>query len=134
METEMNQALTAETTGKGRQILRKLNGKVAAVGASLMVMAGQAMAALPTTAPPSRGTTAGNYIKLMQDYAYDVFVFIGLAVATVVFFIVAKNTVGAYGEVQDGKGTWGQVGMQFGIGVLLLVFVIFLLTEAATIL
>ena len=33
-----------------------------------------------------------------------------------------------------GKGTWGQVGMQFGVGVLLLVFVVFLLTEAAAIL
>ena len=109
--------------------------KQALVVASLTMLATDVMAqALPTTAPPSRGSTAGNYIKLMQDYAYDIFIFIGLAVATIVFFVVAKNTVGAYGEVQDGKGTWGQVGMQFGVGVLLLVFVVFLLTEAAGIL
>ena len=99
-----------------------------------MLTTGVMAQALPTTAPPSRGSTAGNYIKLMQDYAYDIFLFIGLAVATIVFFVVAKNTVGAYAEVQDGKGTWGQVGMQFGVGVLLLVFVVFLLTEAAGIL
>ena len=36
--------------------------------------------------------------------------------------------------LQDGKGTWGQLGINFGAGVLLLVFIVFLLTEAATIL
>ena len=108
--------------------------KVLAV-ASLVLFTTDVLAqGLPTTAAPSRGTTAGNYIKLMQDYAYDIFIFLGLAIATVAFFAVSKNTIGAYGEVQDGKGTWGQVGMQFGVGVLLLVFVVFLLTEAAGVL
>ena len=102
--------------------------------AGLVISGGQALAQLPTTAPPSRGTTAGNYIQLMQDYAYDIFIFLGLAMATLAFFAVSKNTIGAYGEVQDGKGTWGQLGLNFGAGVLLLVFVVFLLTEAAAIL
>ena len=100
----------------------------------LLLSSGQALAQLPTTAPPSRGTTAGNYIQLMQDYAYDIFIFLGLAIATLAFFVVSKNTIGAYGEVQDGKGTWGQLGVNFGAGVLLLVFVVFLLTEAGNIL
>ena len=102
--------------------------------AGLVISGGQALAQLPTTAPPSRGTTAGNYIQLMQDYAYDIFIFLGLAMATLAFFAVSKNTIGAYGAVQDGKGTWGQLGLNFGAGVLLLVFVVFLLTEAAAIL
>jgi integrating conjugative element membrane protein (TIGR03745 family) len=93
-----------------------------------------AQGALPTTAAPSRGGTSGNYIEMMQNYAYDIFIFLGLALATVAFFAVTKNTIGAYGEVQDGKGSWGQVGMQFGVGVLLLVFVVFLMTEAAGVL
>jgi integrating conjugative element membrane protein (TIGR03745 family) len=89
---------------------------------------------LPTTAPPSRGSTAGDYIGLMQDYAYDIGIFAGLALATLVMIIVVKNTMVAYSEVQDGKGTWGQLGINFGAGVLLMVFVVFLLTEAAEIL
>lgn len=89
---------------------------------------------LPTTAPPSRGSTDGDFIGLMQDYAFDIGVLIGLALATLAMIIVVKNTLGAYSEVQDGKGTWGQLGINFGVGVLLLVFVVFLLTEAATIL
>jgi integrating conjugative element membrane protein (TIGR03745 family) len=114
--------------------LRNFYRKGAAASAAFVLTAGNAMAQLPTTAPPSRGSTAGNYIQLMQDYAYDIFLFIGLAVATLAFFAVSKNVIGAYGEVQDGKGTWGQLGVNFGAGVLLLVFVVFLLTEAATIL
>ena len=98
------------------------------------ISSGNALAALPVTAPPSRGATAGNYIQMMQDYAYDIFLFLGLAVAVLAFLVVSKNTIGAYGEVQDGKGTWGQLGVNFGAGVLLLVFVVFLLTEAADIL
>ena len=89
---------------------------------------------LPTTAPPSRGSTDGDFIGLMQDYAFDIGVFVGLALATLAMIIVVKNTMGAYSEVQDGKGTWGQLGINFGAGVLLLVFIVFLLTEAATIL
>jgi integrating conjugative element membrane protein (TIGR03745 family) len=100
----------------------------------LFISGGQALAALPVTAPPSRGAAAGNYIQMMQDYAYDIFLFLGLAVAVLAFFVVSKNTIGAYGEVQDGKGTWGQLGVNFGAGVLLLVFVVYLLTEAAAIL
>jgi integrating conjugative element membrane protein (TIGR03745 family) len=119
---------------KGRQAFTSLRLKTASAMACVLLMISEAMAELPTTAAPSRGATDGNYIQTMQDYAYDIFIFLGLAVGTIVFFTVAKNTMGAYAEVQDGKGTWGQVGMQFGVGVLLLVFIIFLLSEAAGIL
>ena len=130
---KIEQQLVKDTPeDKGR--LLNLYQKTAVAAAAVFVTSGQALAALPTTAAPSRGTTSGNYIQLMQDYAYDIFLFIGLAVATLAFFAVSKNTIGAYGEVQDGKGTWGQLGVNFGAGVLLLVFVVFLLTEAAAIL
>ena len=130
---KIEQQLAKDTPeDKGR--LLNLYQKTAVAAAAVFVNSGQALAALPTTAAPSRGTTSGNYIQLMQDYAYDIFLFIGLAVATLAFFAVSKNTIGAYGEVQDGKGTWGQLGVNFGAGVLLLVFVVFLLTEAAAIL
>jgi len=100
----------------------------------LCLTGGQVMAALPTTAPPSRGTTAGNIILLLQDYAYDIMLLVGLLLATMAFVMVVRNTVGAYGEIQDGKGTWGQLGMHGIAGALLIVFVVFLLTEAAAIL
>lgn len=93
-----------------------------------------AFAALPTTAPPTRGAPAGNFITLLQNYAFDIAVFGGLAIAVVVFFIVSKNVIQTYSLVPEGRSTMGQVGMQAGVGVLLLVFIIFLLTQAAVIL
>jgi len=127
---------TVENHGTAGGIRRWCAHKKAAAIASMALLSSNVMAqgALPTTAPPSRGGTSGNYIEMMQNYAYDIFIFLGLALATVAFFAVTKNTIGAYGEVQDGKGSWGQVGMQFGVGVLLLVFVVFLMTEAAGVL
>jgi len=122
----------AETDKTGP--LRNMYCKSAAALAAFVLTAGPAMAQLPTTAPPSRGSTAGNYILLMQDYAYDIFIFLGLALATLAFFAVSKHVLVAYGEVLVGTGTWVQLGMNFGAGVLLLVFVVFLLTEAAAIL
>lgn len=113
---------------------RKASAFMAMLSASLFLGAGNAMAQLPTTAPPSRGSTDGDYITLMQDYAFDIFILVGLVMGTLGFIMVVKNTIGAYGEVQDGKGTWGQFGMNAGAGVLLLVFVTFMLTEAAAIL
>ena len=134
MKPETINIQAAEGIPEGTGPLRNLYQKGAAAVAAFVLSAGNAMAQLPTTAAPSRGSTAGNYIQLMQDYAYDIFIFIGLALATLAFFAVSKNVMGAYGEVQDGKGTWGQLGINFGAGVLLLVFVVFLLTEAAAIL
>jgi integrating conjugative element membrane protein (TIGR03745 family) len=127
---------TVENCGTAGGIRRWCAQKKTAVIASMALLSSNVMAqgALPTTAAPSRGGTSGNYIEMMQNYAYDIFIFLGLALATVAFFAVTKNTIGAYGEVQDGKGSWGQVGMQFGVGVLLLVFVVFLMTEAAGVL
>ena len=98
------------------------------------LMSGSAFAALPTTAPPTRGAPAGNFITTLQNYAFDIGIFAGLAVATVLLFIVSKNVIATYSEVSDGRATMGQVGMQAMIGVLLLVFVVFLLTQAATVL
>ena len=93
-----------------------------------------AFAALPTTAPPSRGDGGGNFITLLQNYAFDIAIFGGLAVAAVLFFVVSKNVIGTYSEISDGRATWGALGMQSVVGVLLLVFIIFLMAQAATVL
>ncbi len=99
-----------------------------------ILLVAPAHAQLPTTAPPTRATTDGNYIQLLQNYAYDIFIFGGLAMSVLALFVVVKNTLSAYSEVSTGKGTMGQVAMHAGVGVILLVFIVFLLTEAAAIL
>lgn len=88
---------------------------------------------LPTTAPPSTGAST-NYIDMIQGYALDIFIVAGLLIGTVAFIMVARNVVQVYGEIADGRKSWGDMGSHAIAGVLLLVFVIYMLTEASTIL
>lgn len=96
--------------------------------------AGPALAALPTVSNPSRGDPGDNFIKLMQDYAFDILVVAGLLIGTIAFLRVCANMVGVYGEIHEGKKKWSDMGSHAMAGVLLLVFVVFMLTKAAAVL
>ena len=124
-----------ERTEKNERIKKAPQKLKGATGtAALMTLTQSASAALPTTAPPTRAADDGNFIQLLQNYAYDIGIFAGLGLALVVFFIVIKNTIVAYNDIPNGRSTMGAVAMQAGVGVLLMVFIMFLLTEAADIL
>ena len=92
-----------------------------------------AFAALPTTSDPTNAAADGDYIGLLQGYAFDIGIVIGLIVGTVAFVAVSNQMIGTYTNIGRGRATWGDMGMQAGAGVLLLVFVVYLLTEAAAI-
>lgn len=92
-----------------------------------------AYAGLPATAAPSEAPADGNYIDLLKGYAFDIAIVLGLILGTIAFLVVARNCIAVYAEIGAGKKTWGDMGMHGGMGVLLLVLVIYLLTEASTI-
>lgn len=96
-----------------------------------LLAATNAHAALPDTADPSNAAADGDYIGLMKGYAYDILIVVGLILGTLAFVAVAKNCLATYSEISTGKKTWSDMGMQGMFGVLLLVFVVYLLTEAA---
>jgi integrating conjugative element membrane protein (TIGR03745 family) len=98
------------------------------------LIAGRVNAALPQVSDPSRGVTAGNYIKLFQDYLYDIFLVGGLLVACLALFKVAAGSISVYHEVQEGKKKWGDLGMHLGAGVVLLVIIVALVTQASGVL
>lgn len=94
----------------------------------------RAMAQLPAQADPDSGTVrAGNIIDAVKFYAKDIFIVAGLIIATVVFIIVTTNAISVYKEIRDGRRTWGDLGMHAGAGAVLIVFVVFLLTQAQNI-
>ena len=109
--------------------------KLAAVKTTLATMLffafSSAHAALPDTADPTNAAADGDYIGLLQGYAFDIAIVLGLILGTIAFLAVAKNMIAVYNEIGAGKKTWGDMGMHGGMGVLLLVFVVYLLTEAA---
>ena len=108
----------------------------AATAAGLAAMvAGPAHAGLPNVADPSTGTVAsGDFIGMLQAYGLDIVVLGGLGLSAIALLVVAKNVITKYSMVADGRATWGEVGMHGAVGVVLLVIVIFLATQSATVL
>lgn len=125
---------TVTATVKQRIKRSKARMQQAGIAMSAWMMTAMAQAALPTVAAPTRGTTPGNFLKLIQDYAYDFAIFIGLAIAALALFVVAKNVITTYNDVPNGKATMGGVAVQAGVGVLLIVIIVFLVTEASKVL
>lgn len=105
----------------------------ALVAAAPFLLVARAEAALPTTADPTNAPSDGNYIELLKGYAFDIGIVVGLIVGTIAFLVVANNCIGVYKEIGTGKRTWGDLGSHGAFGVLLLVFVVYLLTEAASV-
>lgn len=111
----------------------KLSALKVAIVTMFYMMMGNAHAALPDIRNPTNAAADGDYIALMQGYAYDILILGGLLIASIAFYSVAGNVIATYKEIGAGKKTWGDMGMQGLFGVLLLVFVVFLTTEASTI-
>lgn len=105
-----------------------------ALAVILQAFAMRAFADLPTEAVPDSGPVRdGNIIDAIKFYAKDIFLVAGLIIATVIFIVVTTNAISVYKEIRDGRRTWGDLGMHAGAGAVLIVFVVFLLTQAQNI-
>lgn len=107
-------------------------GIAALTGSLLWIQS--SFAALPDVSDPTNDVEDGNYIGLIQAYGFDIVAVIVLVLASAGFLTVASNVISSYREVQTGKKTWSDLGAQVVIGCLLLVFIIFLMTEVSGIL
>lgn len=92
-----------------------------------------AFAALPKPDAPSRGTGDG-FLKMLQNYGYDIAVVFGLGIAVVGFSIVAINAIQKFHEVTQKKATWTEFFTVVLVGGGLLIIVIWLVNKASEIL
>lgn len=95
----------------------------------------QALADLPTAVDPSTGAPDGNWLELVKGYIKDGAVIIGLALSTVGFIWVSWTALAKFNEARRSRGDveWGEVGMLTIVGGALLLFITFLLNEAAVV-
>lgn len=105
---------------------------------SLLLTAGTlfsvvARADLPTMEDPSRGKGAG-IIDTLKNYGYDMVILMSLAICAVGFLVVANSCISTYSEIQNGKKQWKDLGAMAGVGAVLLVITIWLLTQAGEVL
>ena len=104
-------------------------------GAWVALAASHALAQLPEVSTPEGiDEDSGDYIAVFQAYALQIVVLGGLIVAVAALFVVAKNLLSKYSEIASGRATWGELGMHAAAGVVLLVIVVFLMTQAAGVL
>lgn len=92
-----------------------------------------ARADLPKMEDPSRGKGSG-IMATLKNYGYDIVILMSLGVCAVGFLAVANSCISTYSEIQNGKKQWKDLGAMAGVGAILLVIVIWLLTQAGEIL
>ncbi|WP_122339476.1 TIGR03745 family integrating conjugative element membrane protein [Pseudomonas caricapapayae] len=112
---------------------RNLSIKALFAVAGIMSSVSPAFADLPTSDAPTRGNGSG-FIETFKNYGYDIGILLGLLLATCAFLVVGHHSIGSYAQVQAGRKTWGDFGATVAVGALILVLVVWLCTQAATIL
>jgi len=93
-----------------------------------------AQAALPTAVQAGQGVAAGDYIAIAQQYFKSGFLFLGLLLGAYGLYTVAGGAIGKFNEFRIGRAELSDVVVYAVVGVVILVILVYLLTEAATIL
>lgn len=93
----------------------------------------EALADLPKMQAPSRGEGTG-IMQTIKNHGYDAVILGGLLLGAFAFMKVAGSLISEFGEVQAGRKKWGDLGMLALVGAILLVVIIWLITEASKIL
>ena len=122
-----------QTTGFTKPSHGRVKRKDWLIAGALMLGTTAAMAALPTVTPPTSGAGTG-FLGQLQGYAQDGVLVVGLIIAAIAFLMVASSTMGAYAELGAGRGSIGGVAMRAGLGVLILILVVWMVTESSTVL
>ncbi len=89
-------------------------------------------AALPTPTAPSTAPAAGDWLALIKGYSKDAGLVIGLLIATVAFLWISWITMSKFNEARAGRAEWGEVGLTAVVAAGVMVFISYLLGEAAT--
>lgn len=99
----------------------------------VLLLPNATMADLPRMEDPSRGK--GNGIMgTIKNYGYDIVILMALGVCALGFLVVANSCIATYSEIQVGRKQWKDLGAMAGVGAVLLVVTIWLLTKATEIL
>lgn len=91
-----------------------------------------ALAGLPTIEAPENDRGKG-LMGAIKGYAADGGIFLGLLIATGAFLVVANAAVSTFNEVQNGKKKWSDFALIVFVGVVMIVVIIWLASEASKI-
>ncbi len=92
-----------------------------------------ALAALPATVAPTGGAAAGNYLETFKQYAKDGGLVIGLILATGALIWIGYHLLQDLHQVRTGRKEMGDLALSTVAGGGVLLLVMFLANEAATV-
>ena len=83
--------------------------------------------------PNAGGAPDGNWLALIRGYIADGATVLGLAIAIVALLWVAYIGIAKFNECRRGRAEWSELGLLGIVAAILLLFLMFLLNQAATI-
>ena len=100
--------------------------------ASFILLPMQAMAAMPTAVDSgaSGAATSGDWLALLTGYVDKGTDLIAWGVAILGFIVLAVVTLLKFNDARKGRAEWNEVGLTAGVGTVILLFMVFLATEA----
>ena len=111
----------------------RFNHKIALLlVAGFVLMPLQVMAAMPTAVDSggSGAATSGDWLALITGYLDKGTDLIAWGVAILGFIVLGVVTLGKFNEARKGRAEWSEVGLTAGVGTVILLFMVFLATEA----
>ncbi len=105
--------------------------KITTLLSAMALLPLQAMAAMPTAV--SKGgyqANSGDWLALLTGYLDSGTDLIAWGVAILGFIVLGVVTLGKFNDARKGKAEWSEVGLTAGVGVVILLFMVFLATEA----
>ncbi|KNA27251.1 integrating conjugative element membrane protein (TIGR03745 family) [Pantoea sp. PA1] len=101
---------------------------------TLTLAAGHARAGLPPVVQPNGGGGGGGTYNTVMAYVKMAALGLGLLVCVGAFLAVAHAVITSFHDVRKGKGTWTEFVLYCVVGIILILVVIYLATQAADIL
>ena len=118
---------------KRQGLYSRFNHKIARLlVAGFVLMPLQVMAAMPTAVDSgsSGAATSGDWLALLTGYLDKGTDLIAWGVAILGFIVLGVVTLGKFNEARKGRAEWSEVGLTAGVGTVILLFMVFLATEA----
>ncbi|MCG5495560.1 TIGR03745 family integrating conjugative element membrane protein [Ectothiorhodospira variabilis] len=106
---------------------------VTVAGIAMMSQAAHALTGnLPSPVDPSSGAVDdGDWISLIRGYIADGAIVLGLALGTIGLLWIAYTAIAKFNECRTGKAEWSELGVLGIVGAVVLLFVMFLIGQAA---
>ncbi|MCU7801181.1 MAG: TIGR03745 family integrating conjugative element membrane protein [gamma proteobacterium symbiont of Lucinoma myriamae] len=116
---------------KQKGILSRFNQLILLLMSGLTLIPAHVMAAMPTAVDKGSGAAAsGAWLALMTSYLDSGTDVIAWGATILAFIVVAVVVIMKFNDARKGRAEWNEVGLTAGVGVVILLFVVFLATEA----